>query len=243
MGAIVDVSNVAASQWGLLTTAQARSLGVSPQSMARLADQGVLERLMHGVYRLAGAPPSPFDGLRSAWLTLEPTSQARERVRESNVAVASHRSAAWIHGLGDLEADESEFTSAERLQSRRADIRIHRGRVDPQDWVIVDGLPVTSVIRTVDDLAAARLDGGHLASVVRDSLIRRQADTQQLLDVLGRRAHLYNHRPGDGEAFLAELLQEAGVSESVERATSLSRPVQGDAEAGSDKSGRGGKRQ
>lgn len=243
MGPMPKVADIAASQWGLLTTAQARSVGVSPHSMARLANQGVLERLGHGVYRLAGAPPAPLEGLRAAWLTLKPARQASDRVRESNVAVASHRSAAWIHGLGNLEADVSEFTSTARLQSRRGDVRIHRGRIDPQDWVIVDGLPVTSVIRTVDDLAAARLDGGHLASVVRDALIRRQADIKQALDVLGRRAHLYNHRSGDGEAFLTELLQEAGVSESVERAAYFARPVEGDAAAGSDYRGRGRKRQ
>jgi predicted transcriptional regulator of viral defense system len=44
---------VATQQWGLLTTAQARTVGVSPQRLKALADSGVLHRVRHGVY--AGA--------------------------------------------------------------------------------------------------------------------------------------------------------------------------------------------
>jgi len=86
---------------------------------------------------------------------------------------------------------------------------------------VVDGLPVTTVIRTVADLAAAHLDGGHLASVVRDALTRRQADDRQLVEVLRRHAHHYNARMGDGEALLSRLLQESGISEPIERAVEL----------------------
>ena len=224
LSAVLDLADLAAEQWGLVTTAQARFLGVSPQAMARLANQGTLERMTHGVHRLTGAPPSPLDDLRAAWLAFDPARRAGERLRDESVSVVvSHRSAAMIHELGDVEADQYEFTSEKRRQTRRPDIRIHRARIGAGEWTVVDGLPVTSVVRTVDDLAAARVDGGHLASVVRDALTRRQVDDQQLITALRHHAHHYNARMGDGEALLSKFLQESGIPEPIERAVELAR--------------------
>lgn len=218
MSSVLELADLAAEQWGLLTTAQARSVGASPQAVARLANEGVLERVTHGVYRVTGTPPSPIDDLRAAWLALDPARRANERRRDQAPVVVSYRSAAAIHGLGDLEADEYEFTSPERKQTRRPDVRIHRGQVDAGEWTVVDGLPVTTVVRTVSDLAAMRLDGGHLATVVRDAITLRQADDRQLVDVLRQHAHRYNAPMGDGEALLSRFLQESGISEPIERA-------------------------
>lgn len=224
MPVALDLADLASEQWGLVTTAQARDVGVSAQAVARLTNQGALERMTHGVYRVAGAPPAPLDELRAAWLTLDPSRRAGERLRDPSPAVVSHRSAAAIHRLGDLEADEIEFTSGQRKQTRRPDIRIHRGKVDAGEWTVVDGLPVTTVIRTVDDLAAARLDGGHLASVVRDALTRHRVDDQQLATALRRHAHRYGAPMGDGAALVTRLLQESGIDKPIERAVELASP-------------------
>jgi predicted transcriptional regulator of viral defense system len=224
MSAVLELADLAAEQWGLVTTAQARGVGVSAQAVARLTNNSALERITHGVYRISGAPATPLDSLRAAWLALDPARRAGERLRDEVPAVVSHRSAAEIHRLGDLEADEFEFTSRERKQTRRPDTRIHRGQVAPGEWTVVDGLPVTTVIRTVDDLAADRIDGGHLAGVVRDALTRQQVDDQALIAVLRRHAHHYSAPLGDGEALLARLLQESGISEPIERAVALATP-------------------
>ncbi len=130
MQATLAIGDLAASQWGLVTTAQAGGHGVTSQTVARLTNQGALERLSHGVYRLTGAPPSPLDGLRAAWISLDPSRLAHERLRDDPPIVVSHRSAASVHGLGDLEADEFEFTAGHRKQSRQSDIRIHRGQIE-----------------------------------------------------------------------------------------------------------------
>lgn len=221
MSALLDLADLAAEQWGLITTSQARALGVSAQTVARLASQGALERMTHGVHRVTGTPPSPLDGLRAAWLALDPDRRASERLRDKDPIAVSHRSAAAVHELGDLEADRFEFISGARKQTRRPDIRLHRDELGPDDWTAVEGLPVTSVLRTVTDLAAAHVDGGHLASVVRDALIRRQVDDQQLAAALRRHAHHYGVRMGDGEALLARFLRESGVSTPIGRAVEL----------------------
>lgn len=225
---VQPAADLAAEQWGLVTTAQVRSLGVSPQTVARLAAEGGLDRVTHGVYRVSGVPPSPLDEVRAAWLALDPARRVADRLRDESPVVVSHRSAAAILGLGDLEADRSEFTSLGRKQTRRPGIQIHRGHVGPTEWTVVDGLPVTTVVRTVADLAAARVDGGHLASVVRDALTRQQVDEQLLADALRRHAHHYGVGVGDGKALLARFLQESGVSEPLERAVVLASPTGSD---------------
>lgn len=216
------LGDVAAEQWGLVTTAQARALGVPAQAVARLTERGSLERITHGVYRVAGAPAEPLDSLRVAWLTLDPSRLASQRVRDVSPEVVSHRSAASLHGLGDLDADMHEFTTTTRKQTRRDDIRLHRGHLTPGDWTVVDGLPVTTVARTVADLAASRVDGGHLAKVVRDALTIKQVSDERISAALAPHAHVYGAAKGDGEAVLARFLQESGVSVPLGRAVALS---------------------
>lgn len=218
MSAVLALGDVAAEQWGLVTTAQARALGVSAQAVARLADQGTLERMMHGVYRIFGAPPNPLDELRADWLTLDPGRRAAQRLQDSSPAVVSHRSAAHLHGLGDLDADEHEFTTESRKQSRRPAVRLHLGRLTAGQWTVVDGLPVTTVVRTVADLAAARTDGGHLASIVRDALTVKQINDLDLSVALGPYAHQYGAPRGDGVALLARFVRQAGISAPLSRA-------------------------
>jgi hypothetical protein len=214
---VLDVADVAAEQWGLITTAQACAVGQSPQSVARLAGQGVLERLTHGVYRLAGTPPDPRDDLRAAWLALDPDRTANERLRDEPPDVVSHRSAAHLLRLGDLEADVHEFTVASRRQTRRPDVRFHAGRLSSRDRTVVDGLPVTTVVRTIGDLAETRLDGGHLAGVVRVALITHWADIDPLIEVLRPHAHRYGVRLGDGDGMLRRFLAEAGLPGQASR--------------------------
>jgi predicted transcriptional regulator of viral defense system len=213
----LTLGDLAAEQWGLVTAAQATSLAVTSQALARFARQGVLERLVHGVYRVAGSPPSPLDDLRVAWLALDPARRSLDRLRDARPAVVSFRSAAVVHGLGDLAADTMEFTVSRRKQSRRPDVRIHRGELGREDWTIVDGLPVTTALRTIQDLAAARIDGGHLASVVRDALTLQLVDDGQVAKVLRPHAHQYGAKRGNGDALVSRFLAEAGVPDILGR--------------------------
>ena len=213
--ALRTVGDLAIEQWGLTTTAQARNAGLSSQQLARLADTGVLERLRHGVYRVVGAPPNLSDDLRAAWLALAPARTAQERLADPDVEVVSHRSAAVVHQLGDLDADRLEFTTSARKQTRDSQVRFHRRRLGVGEWTLVDGLPVTTVLTTIGDLAAARLDGGHLAGVVRDAVTTHHVDLDEVVAVLSPHAHHYGVPLGQGGTLLTRMLEQAGVPEST----------------------------
>lgn len=209
------VAELAASQWGLITTAQARAEGLSGQQVARLADAGVLERLRHGVYRVAGSPPRLHEDLCAAWLALSPAKTAHERLADQDVEVVSHRSAAVVHELGDLDADRLEFTTRSRKQTRDPQVRLHRRGRGAGAWTLVDGVPVTTVLTTIGDLAATLLDGGHLAGVVRDAVTMHHVDVADVSAVLSPYAHRYGAPLGQGGALLAALLDQAGVPMSI----------------------------
>ncbi|WP_433010895.1 type IV toxin-antitoxin system AbiEi family antitoxin domain-containing protein [Kribbella sp. CA-294648] len=223
---LLDVAALASEQWGLVTTAQAAEVGVSPKMMARWAKDGSLERLAHGVYKLAGTAYDPREDLRVAWLTLEPQRTAAERISTDPIdAVVSHRSAARLHELGDLEADRYQFTVEGRKQSRRPDVRIRRRSegIDRDSWTLVGGLPVTTVMTTIVDLAADGTDGGHLAGVVRDAISTASVDLAKLSEALRPYAHRYGVQTGDGLALLRRFLDEAPLPQTTVQAAELMR--------------------
>jgi len=212
---LLELADVAESQWGMVTTAQARAVGFTPQQVAALCRAGTVYRLRHGVYRLAGVAEDRWMELRAAWLALDPARLVGDRLVQGVPEVVSHRSAASLHGVGDLDADVGEFTVATRRQSRRRDTRFHLGELGRGDWTVIGGLPVTTVLVTIGDLAAARIDGGHLAGVVRDAVVTQHLDIGAVATVLRPYAHHYGAPLGDGLQLVEEFLAEAGVPTST----------------------------
>lgn len=212
---MLELADVAASQWGMVTTAQARAVGFTPQQVAVLCRAGTVQRLRHGVYRLAGVAEDELMELRAAWLALDPTTMVVDRLAQEVPEVVSHRSAALLHGIGDLDADVWEFTVAARRQSRRRDTRFHVGDLGRADWTVIGGLPVTTVLVTIGDLAGARIDGGHLAGVVRDAVVTQHLDLEAVAAVLRPYAHHYGAPLGDGQQLVEQFLAEAGVPTST----------------------------
>lgn len=200
-------------QAGLLTTAQAQTLGASRPQLVDLVNGGSLERLQHGVYQLSGTPVDRWTRTRAAWLSLAPEQTLAERLAGDPRGVVSHRSAALVLDLGDLDADRVEVTVDARHRTRNPDVLIHRGQVGREDWQVCEGLPVTTPVRTVASLALARLDTGHLASVARDVMLRYDVPARQLAAALEPAAGRYQR--SNGSELLDDLLQEAGAPVST----------------------------
>ena len=202
LGALADLAE---EQWGLFTRRQAEGTGMAWSTLARLASDGaVVERIAHGVYRLRGAPPVDHLELRAAWLQLAPDCPVWERTPDSGVV--SHRSAASLFGLGHLPADVHEFAMTVRRQSRRADIRLHRGHLEPGEWVTRRGLPVTRPARTAADLLAAREDPGAVGHVIADTLRAVHDHPATVAQAIAPYAARLGLRRGDGLALLRWLL-------------------------------------
>ncbi len=131
---------------------------------------GRLDRVAHGVYRVRGGGEPDHIALRAAWLQLDPARLAGQRFDDPEVAVVSHASAAAMYGVGDLRADVQEFTLPSRRQSRRSDVRLHRGRVPPDRWILLRGLPVLRAGWMVGDLVGDHIDPTSVAQITTEVL-------------------------------------------------------------------------
>lgn len=203
LDALNITDEIAASQRGLLTSAQAVSAGVGRMELSRLAENGHLERVARGVYRASGAPSVREERVWAAWLSLDPEVPAY--ARDPLSCAASHNTAAWLMGLGELEAEPLTFTSPVRRQVRRDGLRVVRGRLSKDDVRTVAGLPCTTAARTVHDLVADGEDLSLVSSVLDDALamglVGDEGRLRRDVDALGARRGLR------GGASLYEMLR------------------------------------
>lgn len=174
------LSDLADAQRGYFTRAQALREGVDDMDLQRAVKSGAIERLDHGVYRLAGAGQDAQQTLRVAWLRLTPDLSPRDRTARPHLWV-SHRSAASLLDLGVTIADMPEFISDRRLQTRAdVKVRVRSEGLKRREWIVHDGFAATTPARTIADLAADRMDGGHLGRIASDALVRNLVTLDEL---------------------------------------------------------------
>ncbi len=206
---ISRLSAIAADQWGLVTRRQAERAGVPRATLDRLtSDEGLMERVAHGVYRLTMAPAPDHIALRAAWLQLAPAVPAWERTPDQGVV--SHRSAAAVYGIGELPADRYDFTLPTRKQSRRADVRLHQRQLDAGEWIWLRGLLVTRPARTASDLLLANEDPEAVAQMTADAIRAVYDYPGTFAEALAPHAARFGLRRGDGLALLRWLLDLVG---------------------------------
>ena len=135
---------------GLLTSKQARNAGILDSVLVRLAQRGRLERAARGVYRIAHFPQSKFSQYREAILWAE----ASHGPEEPDVAL-SHETALALYGISDANPSFVNITVPKTARLRRQRpkwIAVHRGDLHPLDVTLHEGLPVTTVAKTITDV-------------------------------------------------------------------------------------------
>ncbi|MEU0195485.1 substrate-binding domain-containing protein [Streptomyces afghaniensis] len=202
----------AADQWGLVTTAQAKLDGVQGVQLLRLERSGALESVGHGVYRLAASPPPEHLRIKVAWLRLDPGTPARDRRTDGpGSGVVSHTSACAVHGLGGRPADPVELTVSSRRTTRDERVVLHRARTDAEDITVVDGLPVTTVARTVVDLLEDRADAARTGTFVVEAVARGLVRVDELAPRVAAFAGAYGlPAEASGAELLEFLCEQAG---------------------------------
>jgi predicted transcriptional regulator of viral defense system len=154
---------LAAEQHGYVTTRDARDIGVDPVQLRVLTARGRLERAGRGVYRVPVLPRGEHDDLAAAvaW-TL-------------GRGVISHESALALHALADVNPSRIHLTVPRDNHPRAAGgelYRIHRRELRANDITLVDGIPVTTVARTIKDC----LDMGTDPYQLRIAIERAEAE-------------------------------------------------------------------
>lgn len=159
------IEALATRQHGVVSRRQLLDLGLSADAIGRRHSRRELIRLHQGVYAVGHRRLDSHARDLAAVLACGPG------------AVLSHRSAGRRHGLLRSASARIEV-SVPRGRGPRNGIVVHRPRVlRAEDRTVVEGIPLTSVARTVVDLAGG-LDRSGLERVLG------AADRAQLLDVV-----------------------------------------------------------
>jgi len=174
----------AISRREIATTAQWAARGVSAERLRQLVRTGDLVPLRRGVYARADSLASSADDPARVHALRVAAALLPARA----LACASHQSAAILHGLDLLERPQESLVTLTRpphVRGSRAggnDLKVHAATLSPGHVTKHYGLPVTSVARTVIDLARA-LPFQH-GVVVADSALHARKTTHDELDLV-----------------------------------------------------------
>lgn len=164
-----EVRLLAGGQRGLLTRSSILALGVDDGAIGRQLASGRWRELHPGIYYLDTTPLSWRTGLLAAVMAAGPG------------AVASHRSAGKLYELDGIFGSLVELTVPFNGDPDPLGSIVHRTR-RPRPARFVEGIPVTSVERTLLDLAALLPD--RVLEKALMSALHKRLTTMDLLDVI-----------------------------------------------------------
>lgn len=165
MGTIDDeVHATARRQNGLVNRATVVAAGGDDGLIGRRIDADRWRRVQDGVYLVGIGPPTWLQSLHAACMAAGPS------------AVASHRAAAVLWELDGVGGRVIEVTYRHPTESRVEGAILHRSRrLGPADSTVHQGVPVTTVERTLIDLG--RFAGPTAVEVALESAMRKRLTT------------------------------------------------------------------
>jgi very-short-patch-repair endonuclease len=202
------LAGLADRQWGNATRGQALAMGMGPGAFDGRVQRGYLHRQHRGVYRVGHCAPLDFDREMAAVLAC------------GTRALISHASAAYLWALGPRPPGHVHVTGPDRRG--REGITLHRCLIAVDDATRCRGVPVTSVARTLTDMAPAAT-ALELERAVADAL-RRRLVIRAALD-----AEVARGRPGSAAIRLVMELEKGPAltrSEAERRLLELIRAAE-----------------
>ncbi len=188
---------LAAEQGGVVSVEQLHRLGYDRNAIAYRVRVGRLHRLHRGVYAVGHVAVTPRGRRMGAVLACGPG------------AVASHRCAGALHAVRPTSRARFDVTAP--THRRPPGIDVHRCVLTPAEITVVDGVPCTTVVRTIIDLADV-VPRDH----IRKAIVR--GDQLRLIDfaALCAAVDAANGRRGQGvlRSILADYTVEATMTAS-----------------------------
>jgi very-short-patch-repair endonuclease len=195
------LADLAGRQHGVVSMLQLKQIGWPSSTVSDAVRQGRLHPIHRGVYAVGHEA-----------ITWEARCLAAVLARPGSVA--SHVTAAWIHGLLRSRPGTIHLTAPTRQRLKR-DFVVHFARLDADDVVTVGGIPVTSPGRTVLDLAAGETARG-LGRLLERAEEREVLDRRRFEATLSRAGG----HPGRGKfaaALRAHFPRDAVLRSNLER--------------------------
>jgi predicted transcriptional regulator of viral defense system len=167
--------DIAENQGGFFKASQAKKLGFAWDRLSKNVKSGRFTRVAHGVYRLTQFPYTPYEDLFVAWLRTGPDS------------VISHDSALSVYDITDVLPHEIHVIIPRTASRRRKGIRLHTNQLEEGDVTNREGLPITTVARTLADVSTAGLASEQVKLGIRQAVQRGMVTMKMLWDHAKRR--------------------------------------------------------
>ena len=145
-----------------MTADRARQAGFTDSVLARLVQRGRIERTSRGVYRIPYLTPGRFSQYREAVLWAKAS-------RGPELVAISHATALAAFEISDANPNSIHITIPKTARLRRQKpkaIVVHREDLGPQDITVHEGIPLTTISKTVADL----LKVGERIDLVRQAI-------------------------------------------------------------------------
>jgi predicted transcriptional regulator of viral defense system len=184
--------SLVANQGGYFTAAQAKEIGYSYPAQAHHVGAGNWLRIDRGIFRLVEWVPNVNDDL-IRW-----TLWSRGR------AVVSHESALSVHGIGEFESARVHLTVPPGFSIREdPSVVLHHANLPEGDVVKRTGFALTTVVRSLVDIAALTAEEDQLARAIEEARENGLLTIRQLrarAETLDAKAALYIERAIHGIA-------------------------------------------
>lgn len=168
----VVVARLAERQCGVVGRRQLLERGVGEDAIDHRLAVGRLHVVAHGVYAVGHRLTSPLGRCMAAVLA------------SGRGAVLSHRSAAGLWGISEPSGGPVHVTVGRKSTSSKA-IRRHHLTLPSDEITVHDGIPVTTMPRTIFDLAATS-SVDQVESAIRQAEYLRLDDRLSLPDLIQR---------------------------------------------------------
>ena len=176
---------IALRQAGYFTASEARAVGYSYQAQKYHVDHGNWTRVDRGLFRLPDWPARKDDGY-VLW-----------RLWSHGRAVISHLSALAVHDLGDVNPARVHLTVPPGFRAADPSVVLHKAVLSPRDVEDREAFQVTTVERTLLDVAGADISQEQFDVALSDALDRGLVSPRRLRarsDEFGDRAALRAER-------------------------------------------------
>ena len=159
---------LASRQGGYFTAAQAKDLGYSYQAQAYHRHAGNWVQIDRALYRLLEWPPSEHDDL------------IRWTFWSGGRAVVSYETALATHEVGEFEARRIHLTVPLGFRKDDDALMLHKAALPNEDVVDGAGFRITTVTRSLIDVASLAPDEDQLARAIEDALSQGKTTLRRL---------------------------------------------------------------
>jgi very-short-patch-repair endonuclease len=169
------IGRIASQSHGVVTRRELLDAGVSRYEIEHRLRTGSLIRAYRGVFRVGHRAPS----LEASYLAAVRACGER--------ALLAGRAAGHLYGLLGRASPPPEVLALGRRPARGVRVRQARA-IDPRDATVYRGIPITTVPRTLVDLAGL-VSGEELAWACHEAGVKYGTTPGQVREVLGRRSN------------------------------------------------------